>query len=87
MNIDVESAFVRGRLQRTRLLAMLGRRGAEEDLRVEKWSLKKQLTPTVHQIWQNKALAAGDDELKRWFDNLNAEMKPRDRLPDAYGTG
>jgi hypothetical protein len=49
----------------------------EEEVRQEKWSLKRQLTSTVHQIWQEKAHEAKDGTLELWFAALDAVKKPR----------
>ena len=55
----------------------------EEDLRIEQWSLKKQLTSTVYQIWQDKAHAAADGAEARWFNAREAEWKLRDGENDT----
>ena len=55
----------------------------EEDVRAEKWSLKKQLTATVFQIWQDKAHAEPDGILELWFADLEAQKEPRDGENDA----
>jgi hypothetical protein len=58
----------------------------EEDVRKEKWSLKKQLTSTVHQIWQEKAHEAKDGTLELWFAALDAVKKPRASESDTERT-
>jgi hypothetical protein len=49
----------------------------EEDVRAEKWSLKKQLTSTVHTIYQQKARTRGLAELQHWFQALEVQEVPR----------
>lgn len=52
-------------------------------MRAEKWSLKKQLTASVHQIWQSKANAAPDGAFERWFADLDAQKEARAGESDA----
>ncbi len=48
----------------------------EEEIRMEKWTLKRGLTSTVHAIWQEKVPSAGEAH-HRWFDRLKEEEKLR----------
>ena len=60
-----------------------GSQRTEEDLRIEQWSLKRQLTATVHQIWQDKMAAATESSEAEWFELYNETLRPLDGESDT----
>jgi hypothetical protein len=49
----------------------------DEEVRAEKWLLKKRLTATVNAIYQEKARIRGIEDLERWFKALQSEKRLR----------
>jgi Replication protein/Transposase zinc-binding domain len=45
----------------------LADQATEEDLRIQQWSLKKQLGSTMHKLWQDYHCAGDEEQALKWF--------------------